>query len=187
MAQLLLRPSQPLRELVLGFERAHNLSSYVALLLADDIDGCKRRLHGGAAGHLDGFQQVPAALMPGRRAVTMDDVCHMSDDYIAAALEHASASIPRGKPGHRVVLALEPGSVHGGGPAARARAETLRKKYDAVVYDGPHTGLVEMQLLLRSTHFVGSVGPFSSTVAAVRDATLEGDGWSNLRRRFPCD
>jgi hypothetical protein len=187
----LLRPSQPLRELVLDFERAHNLSSYTALLLADDVDVCKRRLHGGTASHthLDAFQQVPATFMPDKRPVTLDDVCHMSDDYIAAALAYAAASNPLGQgKSHRVVLALEPGSAHGGGPAARARAEAIVKRYDAIVYDGPHTGLVEMQLLLRSTHFVGSLGPFSSTVAAVRDATLKkGDEWSNLRRRFPCD
>ena len=46
--------------------------------------------------------------------------------------------------------------------------------------------LVEMQLLLRSGYFLGSLGPFSATVAVVRDATLTNDR-SNLRRRFPCE
>ena len=74
--------------------------------------------------------------MPGGRSVTLDDVCHMSDEYIAAGLAHAATTT--GTEHMRVVLALEPGSVHGGGPAARERAQSIVAKYGALVYDGPH-------------------------------------------------
>mmetsp|Transcript_45076 Transcript_45076/g.101760 ORF Transcript_45076/g.101760 Transcript_45076/m.101760 type:complete len:195 (-) Transcript_45076:151-735(-) len=167
MAQLLLRPSKPLRRAVEGFlARAVGFGQAFNAVHLRDFEGtCVKRCRPENIAS----QSVTEADLG--RPVNCEDFCNMTDAYLNVSLYKGSAL------GRPLVLA------HDGQNPARA-AEIVRH-YGAKVYAGPNAAFVDMLLLLQSNYLVGNpLSTFSFTAAMVRRAVLE-DPATNLLEFYP--
>ena len=148
--QVMLRPTAGLRELVEAFEVGElgGPGHYNAVHLRWLEGTCIERMNSEWGGRPQlGCQAVPAA--------TAEDVCAMADSFLDASLAPAAASLP-------LFLA------HDGQQPDRARALTSERGAKSVP-DGSKSVSMDMQLLLRSSFFVGNpASSLSVNVARVR-------------------
>ena len=103
------------------------------------------------------------------REVTHEDICQVSDQYLAAAL--AKDRVPREWP----ILIL-----HDGQPLSVARVPQLIERFGAVDVRG--TPLVAMLLLAKSSYLVGNpASTFSVNMADIRRASGAAEASTTLR------
>ena len=104
------------------------------------------------------------------REVTRDDICNVSDQYLAAAL--AKDRVPREWP----ILIL-----HDGQPLSVARVPQLIKRFGAVDVNATEP-LVAMLLLAKSSYLVGNpASSFSWNMADIRRASGASEASTTLR------
>ena len=171
-AQLLLRARGSLREEVDAVIRKYG-PHYVAIHLrqlegdTSSGGGCQRRARP---------ERVRITAEDLGREVTRDDICNVSDQYLAAAL--AKDRVPREWP----ILIL-----HDGQPLSVARVPQLVKRFGAVDVNATEP-LVAMLLLAKSSYFVGNpASSFSWNMADIRRASGASEASTTLRSCSSCD
>lgn len=155
MAQLVLRPSQLIRQQVLEFEATLASPAYVAIHL--------RWLEGQCPGRIDTHHYWHQQRLDFREVPTMKStadfqthLCHMSSEYVRSVM--TMLRVPEGTP---VVLAHE--------REQKSHAARLADDFGATSYAG-HNGIhVDMQLMLRARYFIGNpASTISRSVASIR-------------------
>ena len=125
LAQVLLRPSDAVRQTVLAFENEHKLTSgYVAVHLRLPMDFVRGWCMKGGENHHVENQIIKPQDMPAGRNVTRRDICMMTDDYIDAVLKKVGGV---GKP---IVVAHDRDSM-----SSIRRAHEIKKRFGAVSYN----------------------------------------------------
>ena len=130
----------------------------------------------GMAGGLLGCQAVTSEDMPGRRVLSTNDVCSMSDDYLEAAIRQA-----RMRHCH-VFLADD--------KMQKQRAKDIVRRYNASVFSfGAHNNpatrvfrlYMDMLILIRACYFIGNpASTIAGNIARVRALSLNHSAGSNI-------
>ena len=158
-AQLLLRARDPLRAEVDAIIRKHG-PHYVAIHLRQLEGECPKRVR---------REHVRITREDLGREVTHEDICQVSDQYLAAAL--AKDRVPREWP---III------LHDGQPLSVARVPQLIERFGAVDVRG--TPLVAMLLLAKSSYLVGNpASTFSINMADIRRASGAAEASTTLR------